>query len=173
MLAQARRNPSRSFAWLIPAAMLLATTLWLVSAPRARAAETMVDISGFAFQPGTVTIKVGDTVTWTNSDTTAHTATSTDDPALFDGEMAPGESFSFTFTEAGSFDYFCEIHPTMEGTVVVQAAAAPSASQLPDGAMPIVGGGEMPPGVALGLALMLLSLLAWAVVASRRGQATR
>src|SRR5262245_34709442 len=85
---------------------LLATVALLVAAPHARAASTVtVEISGFAFQPGKVTIQVGDTVTWTNLDGAAHTATDTGPQALFDGVMDNGESFSYTFTQAGTFNY--------------------------------------------------------------------
>jgi hypothetical protein len=118
-----------------------------------------------------VTVHVGDTVTWTNNVDTAHTATSTDNPAPFAGEMAPGESFSFTVTEAGTFDYVCEIHPAMQGTVVVEAAAAsPGASQLPDGSMASESDDRAPLGVVLGLGLIALSLLAWSGAARRRAR---
>jgi plastocyanin len=173
MLVQGRRPASHAFAWLTVsavAAALLATGL--LAAPRVDAAETVtVDISGFAFQPGSVTIQVGDTVTWTNNDSVAHTATSVDDPGLFDGEMEIGESFSFTFSEAGSFDYICEFHPTMEGTVVVQAAGASAgASQLPDGALSPGVRDDAPPAAVLGMGLIALALLAGSAVAFRRAR---
>jgi plastocyanin len=164
MLHQARRSTFRSSAWMAPigaAVALLAMAAWLIAAPRVDAAETVtVDITNFTFDPGTVTIQVGDTVTWTNNDAMPHTATSTDDPATFDGEMQPGESFSFTFEEEGTFAYFCEIHPQMEGTIVVEAA------EIPDGAMS--NGEQATPAVPLGIALILLSLLAGIAVARRR-----
>ena len=163
MITQSRRPASIPILVLAPIvamAALLAMSAWLISAPRVRAAETVtVDISDFTFNPGTVTIQVGDTVTWTNNDAMPHTATSTDDPATFDGEMQPGESFSFTFEEEGTFDYFCEIHPQMEATVVVEAA------DIPDGAMSH--GQQATPIVPLGIGLLALSLLAGIVVARR------
>lgn len=173
MLTHARRpafDPLTLLASAAAAALLL--TAALLTAPRVDAADTVaVDISGFAFQPGTVTIQVGDTVTWTNNDGTPHTATSTDNPALFDGQMAPGGSFSFTFSDAGTFDYVCKIHPAMQGTVVVEAAAAsPGASQLPDGAMGSGSGDRMPLNVVLGIGLIALSLLAWSGAARRRAR---
>ena len=173
MLALARRPVFRALTWLsagaIVAVLLAAGPL---GSSRVDAAETTtVDISGFAFQPGTVTIQVGDTVTWTNSDAVAHTATSVDDPELFDGEMEPGESFSYTFTEAGTFDYTCEFHPTMEGTVVVQGAGASAgASQLPDGALSPGRGKGAPLALVLGLGLIALSLLAGSAVALPRAR---
>ncbi len=77
---------------------------------------------GNVFEPATITINVGDTVTWRNTDDVPHTSTS-DDGVWDSGALAPGEEFSFTFEEAGTFPYFCEFHPGMEGTVVVQEAA--------------------------------------------------
>jgi plastocyanin len=78
-----------------------------------------VSIENFAFNPDTVTITAGTTVTWTNNDTVAHTVTSTDG-AFDSGNIAPGESFTFTFSDAGTFDYICSYHPNMQGTVTVQ-----------------------------------------------------
>jgi plastocyanin len=83
-----------------------------------------VSIVDFAFDPAAVEIPVGATVTWTNTGAVPHTATASD--GTFDsGELAPGASFSHTFTAAGTFPYICQIHPQMTGTVtVVEAAAA-------------------------------------------------
>jgi plastocyanin len=174
MLAEVHRRPALTpLTWLAAGAGVgLLTTAMLLAAPRVDAAETVtVDISDFAFQPATVTIQAGDTVTWTNNDSVAHTATSTHDPASFDGEMEPGESFSFTFSEPGTFDYICEIHPAMEGTIVVEAAAAsPGASQLPDGAIASEAGDDIPPAAVLGMALIALSLLVLPVAALRRAR---
>ena len=72
-----------------------------------------------AYAPNPITIAVGGTVTWMNNDNTAHTATAT--AGAFDsGTIAPGASFSRTFTAAGSFPYRCTLHPGMVGTVTVQ-----------------------------------------------------
>jgi glucose/arabinose dehydrogenase/plastocyanin len=81
-------------------------------------APNTVSIMNFAFQPATLTINPGDTVTWVNNDTAAHTSTS--DTGVWDsGTLASGQSFSFTFTSPGSFPYHCEFHPGMLGTIVV------------------------------------------------------
>ncbi|MGI8998710.1 MAG: cupredoxin domain-containing protein, partial [Candidatus Limnocylindria bacterium] len=97
-----------------------------------RAADQAVAIEDFLFSPEDLTIEVGDTVTWTNLDSFSHTATSTSGPASFDsGDLATGATFSFTFDTAGTYEYFCEIHPNMIGSITVTAAAAtaaPSAS---------------------------------------------
>ncbi len=78
-----------------------------------------VAIENFAFNPATVEISVGDTVMWTNFDSAPHTATGNE--GEFDsGTLQTDQSFSFTFEEAGDFDYICTIHPSMEGVVVVE-----------------------------------------------------
>jgi plastocyanin len=76
-----------------------------------------------AYDPEPVQAKVGDTITWTNDDSTPHTATSGKDSkpdGTFDSStLAQGKSFSFTFEKAGEYPYFCTLHPTMVGTVSV------------------------------------------------------
>ncbi|MDF3039904.1 MAG: blue (type 1) copper domain protein [Thermomicrobiales bacterium] len=80
--------------------------------------EAAVSIANFAFQPDTLQVAVGTAVTWTNSDSTAHTVTS--DTGAFDaGALAPGASFTQTFTTPGTYTYHCQIHPFMTGTIVV------------------------------------------------------
>lgn len=71
-----------------------------------------------AYSPNPVSVAVGGTVTWTNNDVTTHTATS-DDGSFNSGNMAPGATFSRTFSAAGTFTYHCAIHPGMVGTVTV------------------------------------------------------
>ena len=91
------------------------------------------------FIPSTVTIPMGGTVTWENGDTAAHTATggsATEGPSgVFDSSLImAGSSFSHTFDEAGTFDYFCMVHPWMAGTVIVEdeaAAAEAAAAEAP------------------------------------------
>ena len=80
------------------------------------------------FIPSTVVITVGGTVTWENTDTMAHTSSSgtpADGPdGVFDSSLVmAGASFSHTFDSAGTFDYFCMVHPWMTGTVIVEAEA--------------------------------------------------
>jgi len=72
-----------------------------------------------AYQPATVTVAVGGTVTWVNNDNIAHTATA-NSRAFDTGTINPGASASRTFSTAGSFPYLCSIHPGMVGTVNVQ-----------------------------------------------------
>jgi len=79
---------------------------------------TAVTISNFAFQPASLQIAAGTTVTWTNSDGTAHTVTS--DNGDFDsGSLAPGATFTQTFMTPGTYTYHCQIHPFMTATIVV------------------------------------------------------
>lgn len=93
-----------------------------------QSANVEVKIENFAFAPSSVTIKAGDSVTWRQIDSIQHTSTS-GNPPVGDGRwnsglLSAGQSFSRTFTEAGTFRYFCQPHPAMVGTVVVQAAQA-------------------------------------------------
>lgn len=81
-------------------------------------AEADITIADFAFS-GASSVNVGDTVTVTNEDTLAHTWTEVD--GGFDsGNLAQGESFEFTFDEAGEYEFICSIHPEMEGTITVE-----------------------------------------------------
>jgi len=81
-----------------------------------------VAIEDFYFEPADAAIQPGDTIMWVNEGNTPHTVTS--DDGQFDSEVLnPGESFMFTFPEAGTFSYHCEIHPSMTGSVTVGAAA--------------------------------------------------
>jgi plastocyanin len=78
-----------------------------------------VSIKNFAFSPASLTVKVGTKITWTNNDTVTHTVTA-DKGAFNSGPLAPGSTFSFTFTKAGTYSYHCNIHPYMMATIVVQ-----------------------------------------------------
>jgi plastocyanin len=78
-----------------------------------------VKIDNFSFGPTTLTVALGTTVTWVNHDDIPHTVVSTE--GVFKSKVLDtDEKFSFTFTKAGSFPYFCSIHPKMTGSVVVQ-----------------------------------------------------
>lgn len=79
----------------------------------------VVHMHNFAFVPATVHVKPGDTVEWINDDTDAHTVDSTG--KLFDsGGLDTHDSFTHKFPSAGSFPYFCDLHPYMKGTVIVK-----------------------------------------------------
>jgi amicyanin len=96
-----------------------ATTSGAATSQAGNAGEVQVTIQNFAFDPATVTVKVGDTVTWTNKDSVDHNVTA-DNGEFKSDNLAQGSTFSFTFTKAGSYPYHCTIHPYMTGTVVVQ-----------------------------------------------------
>ena len=122
--------------------VLMSVVSLIAIAPSAFADVTVENAPGSAtpgcepncFIPSTVEIEAGDTVTWDNTDTAAHTATAgsaADGPSgVFDSSLImAGGSFSHTFDAAGSFDYFCMVHPWMEGTVIVEAAGAAAAAE--------------------------------------------
>jgi len=85
--------------------------------PQPTTAEVKVD--NFSFGPATLTVAVGTTVTWTNRDDIPHTIVSTE--KVFKSKVLDtDEKFSFTFDKAGTYPYFCSIHPKMTGSVVVR-----------------------------------------------------
>jgi plastocyanin len=90
------------------------------AAADASAEVSAVSIKGFAFNPPEITVPAGGSVTWTNEDNAPHTATGLDRDALQSGAIAFGESYTQTFETAGTYEYFCEFHPNMEGSIVVQ-----------------------------------------------------
>ena len=82
------------------------------------AGKEAVTIKNFAFAPPEIDVKVGQTVTWTNQDSTGHTVTA-DDGSFDSKELPNGQTFSQTFSKAGTFSYHCSIHSQMKATVVV------------------------------------------------------
>lgn len=78
-----------------------------------------IEIKGFAYNPASIDVPVGTTVTWTNNDTTAHTVTQ-DGGGFSSPTLNPGETYSFTFDKAGTYAYHCEFHPNMTGTITVK-----------------------------------------------------
>ena len=113
-----RRQCSPSAAFLVAAAFA-AATLFHSDAVRAEAA--MVKLDKFTFAPQILTVKAGTTVTWRNEDNIPHTVASA--ARVFKSKVLnTGDSFSFTFTEPGSYEYFCSLHPHMTGKIVVDPA---------------------------------------------------
>ena len=102
-------------------AIFLVMSVFLVMIPSATAEDHDVSITDdMKFNPEDLTINVEDTVTWTNNDGMGHTATSTDGPASFDsGNIAAGATWSFTFTEAGTYNYKCDYHSSMTASITV------------------------------------------------------
>lgn len=97
-----------------------ATETPVASASAATEEKAAVTIVNFAYDPDPIEIPAGGTITWTNNDGLAHTATATDRDVLQSGTIKPGKSYSKTFDEPGTYTYFCEFHAQMHGTVVVQ-----------------------------------------------------
>lgn len=85
-------------------------------------ATTAVEIKDYAFTPVTLKVKVGDKVTWTNQDSVRHDVVLDDE--TMDGPkselLAQGESYSYTFTKAGTYAYHCSPHPYMKATIIVE-----------------------------------------------------
>lgn len=87
------------------------------SSDQTKNASVTINIQNFAFNPASVTISKGTTITWTNNDSAPHQIKS----ATFNSsQLSKGQTFSFTFNDAGTFDYSCAIHPSMLGKIIVQ-----------------------------------------------------
>jgi len=116
----------RKTVWIVGlfTAVMVATLLLSAGSPGSSAkapepATAEVKVDNFSFGPATLTVTVGTTVSWTNRDDIPHTIVSTE--KVFKSKVLDtDEKFSFTFTKAGSYPYFCSIHPKMTGSVVVQ-----------------------------------------------------
>ena len=85
----------------------------------AASAETVVKIDNFTFGPQRLTVKAGTTVTWINQDDIPHAIAATG-KAFRSKVMDTDDKYSFTFTTAGVYEYFCSLHPHMTGTIVVE-----------------------------------------------------
>ena len=104
---------------IIAIVLLLAGPQIATAADQPSPANPEIKIDNFSFGPQTVTVPVGATVTWTNRDDIPHTSVSTD--GVFKSKVLDtDEKFSYTFTTAGTYPYYCTIHPKMTGQVVVQ-----------------------------------------------------
>jgi plastocyanin len=85
---------------------------------------TQVSIDNFTFSPPTLTVAPGTIVTWINHDDVPHTVTSNTKPRALDSKtLDTDDKFSFTFISAGTYDYFCAVHPHMTGKVIVKQGA--------------------------------------------------
>jgi plastocyanin len=81
--------------------------------------KNAVTIQNFAFSPATITIKKGQSITWTNEDSAGHSATA-DDNSWDTGVLSQGQSKAITFAKVGTYAYHCSIHPNMKAIVIVQ-----------------------------------------------------
>ena len=109
--------------------------------PRARAAsDPGVTIVDFQFNPSSITINTGDTITWTNNGSQPHTATA-NDHSFDTGTLSKGQSASHTFNQPGTFSYICTIHPFMHGTVTVVSSGGGGGGSGSGGGSSSGGGG--------------------------------
>jgi plastocyanin len=125
---------ARFAAGVVAAAFVLvgaAAVVLGLSSPAA-ASNHAVMIEQYAYSPAALTVEQGDTVTWTNHDSVQHDVLVTSGPATFQSPMlGQGQSWSHTFTVAGSYSYICSVHPDMRGSVTARAkaTAAPKPAQ--------------------------------------------
>jgi plastocyanin len=121
------RTMKRNSIWVasFTAAVVIAIVLLVAGPPvvtasgQPSAANAAVNIDNFVFGPQTITIPVGATVTWTNKDDIPHTSVSTD--GVFKSKVLDtDEKFSYKFEKAGTYPYYCTIHPKMTGKIIVQ-----------------------------------------------------
>jgi plastocyanin len=104
---------------MIALLLLFAVSPSVNASEQPSAANAAVQIDNFVFGPQTLTVPVGTTVTWTNSDDIPHTSVSTE--GVFKSKVLDtDEKFTYTFTKAGTYPYYCTIHPKMTGKIVVQ-----------------------------------------------------
>ncbi|MGE5205177.1 MAG: cupredoxin family copper-binding protein [Chlamydiota bacterium] len=107
-------------------AVLSLFTAWLVIFPPAgakagenKAQATEVKVDNFTFSPNTLTVPLNSSVTWINRDDIPHVIASND--GLFKSRaLDTDQKFSYTFTKAGTYPYYCSVHPTMVGKIVVK-----------------------------------------------------
>ena len=108
---------------LIVLAVGCASTPTTFGTPGGGVISNSVSIKGFAFNPAQINITKSGTITWTNDDGTTHTVTSGvpgTPSGKFNQSVDAGKTFSFTFTDAGTYEFFCNIHNSMRGTVTVK-----------------------------------------------------
>lgn len=141
-----------------------------LAATMAPSSAVKVAIKNYAFSPAALTISTGQTVTWTNEDAAPHTVTVSSGPQTFSSpQLSTGDTYSFTFTKAGTYSYYCAVHPTMTATVTVTGSStgpsttpttgspAPSSSSMPM-PMPSTGTGATTCAVTSALQTLLTHL---------------
>ena len=112
--------PGLAASLLMAAVFMFAdSSSFIANAQQAPAKSADVKIDNFSFGPQALTVAVGTTVTWTNRDDIPHTVVA-DDKSFKSKVLDTDEKFSSTFTKAGTYPYFCSIHPKMTGKVIVQ-----------------------------------------------------
>jgi plastocyanin len=106
---------------LLAFGLLTSTRLKLAAGqPNESGDKYQINIDNFSFTPATLTVPVGAKVTWTNKDDVPHTVVSTTKAFPHSPALDTDQSFSCAFTKAGTYEYYCSVHPKMVGKVVVQ-----------------------------------------------------
>ncbi len=103
----------------VPAASESAAAGEAPCAPSSEAGTVTGTMANIAFNPTSISASVGDTITWTNNDSAQHSATVKSDPTCTTETLANGASGGIVFNTAGSYEFFCKIHPNMTGTIEV------------------------------------------------------
>lgn len=136
----------------VMAAVFIAAAALPGGAETANAATSGVSIRSFRFSPATITIQPGETVRWINDeDSVPHTVTSEKQGGFSSSSLKAGDSVFQTFPQAGAYNYFCAIHPSMRGVVLVgDAKGAPSTPPPPTPRAPVAGTGHVAGGDAAG-----------------------
>jgi plastocyanin len=115
------RMSLRVLAFTLGAIAAAGTGIGLGQLAAVAAAPSAVVIRDFSFGPATLTVARGTTVTWTNRDGEPHRVVNAAEPKAFQSPaLDTNDTFSFQFDKAGTYRYFCSIHPRMTGTVVVK-----------------------------------------------------
>jgi plastocyanin len=100
--------------------------------PQAHAATHSITMAHYAFAPAQLTVRVGDSITWTNTDTAPHDVTTTSAPVtIHSSTVATGKTWTYMFMVPGTYQYICSIHPDMHATVTVIAAPATQSAAAP------------------------------------------
>ncbi|ANN15082.1 copper-binding protein [Amycolatopsis orientalis] len=101
-------------------------------APPSKAATQQVMMQDYAYGPASLTVRVGDTVTWMQHDQAPHDVVTTSAPVAFRSpQLSAGQSWSHTFTKPGTYSYYCSVHPDMRASVTVLAAETPTKQPAP------------------------------------------
>ena len=106
---------------MMAAALAMATLALLrpLKAQENKSQGTQVNVDNFTFNPGAITVPVNSTVTWVNKDDIPHVIAS-NDGSFKSKALDTDQQYSFTFSKAGTYEYYCSIHPKMVGKIVVQ-----------------------------------------------------
>ena len=92
----------------------------IISVENVTGSDHLINIQDFRYSPHELTISLGETVRWTNLDTTKHTVTSTGEGPLNSILLGKKETYSYTFEEVGEYTYYCIPHPYMKGKIIVE-----------------------------------------------------